>query len=465
MAEEIDNVRTKAEENDFSRGSIARHILSLAVPMTLAQLINVLYSVVDRIYIGHLPHASVEALTGIGLCLPIITAISAFTNLFGMGGAPLCSIARGGHETERAKKVMGNSFSMLLLAGLILITLFLLFKKPALYLFGADDGTYAYADEYITVYLMGTLFVMTSLGMNNFINAQGFGRMGMLTVLLGAVMNLILDPVLIYGFDMGVRGAAIATVISQGASAVWVLKFLTGKRAVIRLSLNCMRIDLNLVKEIAFLGTSGFMMSVTNSIVQVAANAMLARLGGSVFIGIMTVINSVREIITMPVSGFTSGAQPVISYNYGAKCYGRVRAAIRFMTVGCIAFSFVMWVIIFLEPRFFLHLFTQESGLIERGIPAMRIYFAGIFLMSLQFAGQSAFVALNCAKQAVFFSLFRKIIIVVPLTLILPLIGSLGVNGVFMAEPVSNLVGGAACFMTMIVTVWRPLREKKEPSA
>lgn len=450
-----------ASENDFSRGSIARHIFGLALPMTVAQLINVLYSVVDRIYIGHLPHASAQALTGIGLCLPIITIISAFANLFGMGGAPLCSIARGGHEEKRAQNVMGNSFSMLIVSGGVLMMLCLIFKRPILYLFGASSDTFSYADQYITIYLIGTLFVMTSLGMNNFINAQGFGRMGMLTVLLGAVMNIILDPIFIFVFGLGVRGAAIATVISQGASAVWVLRFLTGKKALLRLTRESLKLNFALVKEITLLGTSGFVMSVTNGTVQIVCNAVLARHGGDLYVGIMTVINSVREIITMPVTGLTSGAQPVIGYNYGAGCYKRVKSAIKFMTAGCIIFSVVMWAVLFFEPRFFLHLFTQEQELIANGISAMRIYFCGIFMMSLQFAGQSTYVALNRPKQAVFFSLFRKVIIVVPLTLLLPMVGDLGTNGVFLAEPISNVIGGTASFATMLVTVWPALKGKK----
>lgn len=447
--------------NDFSQGSISRNILKLAVPMTMAQLINVLYSIVDRIYIGHIPHASAQALTGIGLCLPIITIITAFANLFGMGGAPLCSIARGGHEEKRAEKVMGNSFTMLLISGAVLMIVCLVFKEPLLYLFGASDATYLYAEQYISIYLCGTLFVMTSLGMNNFINAQGFGKMGMLTVLLGAVLNIILDPVLIFGLGMGVRGAAIATVISQGASAFWVFKFLTGRKALLKLTRNAMKPDPGLIKEITLLGTSGFVMSVTNGTVQIVCNAVLARYGGDLYVGIMTVINSVREIITMPVTGLTSGAQPVIGYNYGAGCYGRVKSAIKFMSIGCIVFSLAVWAVLFFEPRFFLHLFTQEKELIEAGIPAMRIYFCGIFMMALQFAGQSTYVALNRPKQAVFFSLFRKVIIVVPLTLILPMIGGLGTDGVFLAEPVSNVVGGTASFVTMLVTVWPKLKEDK----
>ena len=447
--------------NDFSQGSIARNILNLAVPMILAQLINVLYSVVDRIYIGHIPHVSADALTGVGLALPVITIITAFANLFGMGGAPLCSIARGGHEEKRAEDVMGNSFTMLLGTGTILMVLCLVFREPLLYLFGASDVTYQYADQYITIYLWGTLFVMTSLGMNNFINAQGFGKMGMLTVLLGAVLNIILDPVLIFGLGMGVRGAAVATVISQGASALWVFRFLTGKKAILRLKKRSMRPQKSIVKEITLLGTSGFVMSVTNGLVQIVCNAVLSRHGGDLYVGIMTVINSVREIINMPLTGLTSGAQPVISYNYGAGCYKRVKDAVRFMSICGILFSLVVWAVIFFEPRFFMHLFTRESELIQNGIPAMRIYFCGIFMMALQFAGQSTYVALNRPKQAVFFSLFRKVIIVVPLTIFLPMIGGLGTDGVFLAEPVSNVIGGTACFVTMLLTVWPKLGEKE----
>ena len=449
------------EKNDFSQGSIIRHILGLAVPMTLAQLINVLYSVVDRIYIGHLPHASAEALTGIGLCLPVITILSAFANLFGMGGAPLCSIARGGHQEKRAQKVMGNSFAMLLVTGAVLMTVCYVFKRPLLHLFGASSDTFGYADEYLTVYLAGTVFVMVSLGMNNFINAQGFGRMGMLTVLLGAVLNIILDPVLIFGFGMGVRGAAIATVISQGASALWVFCFLTGKRAIFRLDRASMRLELPLVKEITFLGTSGFVMSVTNGTVQIVCNAVLARWGGDIYVGIMTVLNSVREIVSLPLNGLTSGAQPVMGYNYGAGEYRRVKAAVRFITAAGIVFCLAVWLVVFLEPRFFFHLFTSEQELIDNGIPALQIYFCGFFMMALQFVGQSTNVALNRPKQAVFFSLFRKVIIVVPLTLLLPLVGNLGTDGVFWAEPVSNVIGGTACFVTMLLTVWKELTQKE----
>lgn len=449
-------------KNDFGKGSVAKNIWSLAVPMTVAQLVNVLYSVVDRIYIGHLPDASTEALTGIGLALPVITMITAFSNLFGMGGAPLCSIARGAGDVKRAEKIMGNSFTLLLMTGVILMAFCYLTMRPMLYLFGASDQTYPYAQAYLSVYLTGTLFVMISLGMNNFINAQGFGKMGMLTVLIGAVLNIVLDPVFIFGFHMGVYGAAAATVISQGVSAAYVFWFLRGNHVLFRLNKKDMRLEGKLIREITGLGLSGFVMSVTNGSVQIVCNAMLSRYGGDLYVGVMTVINSVREIITMPVNGLTNGAQPVIGFNYGAGEYERVKKAIRFMGTSCIVFTCAVWAVLFAVPQFFIHLFNSEPELLEAGVGAFRIYFFGIFLMALQFTGQSTFVALGKSKQAVFFSLLRKAIIVIPLTICLPMIGGLGVNGVFLAEPVSNLIGGVACFVTMYVTVYRKLGKRGE---
>lgn len=447
--------------NDFSKGSVSGNILSLALPMTLAQLINVLYNVVDRIYIGHIPGASTVPLTGLGLALPIITIITAFANLFGMGGAPLCSIARGQRENKKAEQIMGNSFSMLLITGFILMILCLLFKKPLLYLFGASSATFPYADAYLTIYLLGTVFVMISLGMNSFINSQGFGKIGMMTVLLGAVANIVLDPLFIFVFQMGVQGAAAATLISQMLSAVWVLKFLRGPKAILKLNREGMRLKAELLKSITGLGMSGFVMSVTNGSVQIICNATLQNFGGDLYVGVMTVINSVREIITMPVMGVTNGAQPVMGFNYGAEEYARVRSAIKFTTAVCIIYTFAVWGLLLLAPRFFIHLFNSEPELLKAGVPAMKIYFFGIFMMSLQFAGQSVFVALGKSRQAVFFSLLRKAIIVIPLTLLLPMVGNLGTNGVFLAEPVSNFIGGTACFVTMMITVWPGLGQKE----
>lgn len=444
-------------KNDFSTGSVSGNILRLAIPMTLAQLINILYNVVDRVFIGHIPQASTQALTGVGLALPIITIITAFANLFGMGGAPLFSMARGAGNIKRAKRIMGNSFAMLILSGSILMVLFLLFKHPILYLFGASDVTYPYANAYLSIYLCGTLFVMTSLGMNYFINAQGFGVIGMFTVSIGALLNLILDPILIFVLHMGVRGAALATIISQFVSAVWVLRFLTGKQAIIPLKLSQMKIVPSLVKEITVLGLAGFVMSVTNGSVQIICNATLHQYGGDLYVGIMTVLNSVREVVTMPIHGLSSGAQPVMSFNYGAGKNDRVKSAIKFTTIASILISTFCWALTFFCPHILIHMFNSEPELLSKGVPAMKIYFFGFFMMSLQFAGQSTFTALGRSKNAIFFSLFRKAFIVIPLTLLLPTIGDLGTTGVFLAEPISNFVGGTACYLTMIHTVWKKL--------
>lgn len=452
---------TQEMKNDFSKGSVVKNILNLAVPMTLAQLINVLYNIVDRIYIGRIPDHATLSLTGIGLSLPMITMVTAFANLFGMGGAPLCSIERGRGKLEEAEKIMGNSFSMMMLFGVLLTGFGLLFKKPLLYAFGASDATWPFADAYITIYMLGSIFVMVGLGMNSFINSQGFGRIGMCTVLLGAAANLVLDPIFIFGLDMGIRGAALATVISQALSAAWILWFLTGKKAILRLKLSCMKPEFKRIKEITALGMSGFTMAITNCTVQVVCNATLQVYGGDLYVGIMTVINSLREVAIMPVHGVTNSAQPVMGFNYGAREYKRVKKAIVFTSVFSIFYTTLAWALLHGFPEFFIRMFNQDPDLIEAGIPALRLYFFGFFMMSLQFAGQAVFVALGKSKQAVFFSIFRKVVIVTPLTLFLPSLLHMGTDGVFIAEPISNFVGGAACFGTMMLTVWRELTRKQ----
>ena len=321
------------QTSDFSQGSVSSNILRLALPMTVAQLINVLYSVVDRMYIGHLPNAAADALTGIGLTFPIISIVTAFANLFGMGGSPLFSIERGRGHLDKARQIMGNTFSLLVGTGVVLTAVILLIKKPLLYAFGASDVTYPYADGYITIYICGSIFVMVSLGMNQFINAQGFGRKGMMTVLIGAVTNIVLDPIFIFVFGMGVQGAALATILSQFLSAVWAVSFLRGKKALIRIERPAMRLNPRLVWQILCLGFSSFVMAITNSIVQVACNSTLQAFGGDLYVGVMTILNSVREVVSTPINGVTSAAQPVMGFNYGAQKYRRVRSGILFTTV------------------------------------------------------------------------------------------------------------------------------------
>ena len=444
-------------KNDFSKGSVVGSILSIALPMTLAQLINILYNIVDRMYIGRIPGYGSLPLTGLGLCMPVISAVIAFANLFGMGGAPLCSIARGRGDLQSAERIMGNAFTMLLATGLLLTAAGLLFRRPLLYAFGASDATYPFASSYLTIYLMGNSFVMMSLGLNSFINAQGFGRVGMMTTLIGAVLNIILDPIFIFIWGMGIRGAAIATILSQFVSALWTLRFLTGKRTILRLRLSAMRLEAGTVKDITALGLAGFMMSITNSIVQVVCNATLSAYGGDLYVGVMTILNSIREIVVMPVSGLTNGSQPVISFNYGAKKYDRIKTAVRFMSAVGISYTVLVWGCLHLFPTFFIHIFNDEAALVEAAIPSMRIYFFGFFMMSLQFSGQTVFQALGKARYAIFFSILRKVVIVTPLTLLLPLWVTPAVNGVFWAEVTSNFIGGAACFSTMLFVVGREL--------
>ena len=422
--------------------------------MTAAQLINVLYSVVDRIYLGRLPGHL--ALTGLGLTMPIISIVMGFANLCGTGGAPLCSIHRGRGETEEAERVMGNAFTLLLLFGAAVTALFLAVQRPMLYLFGASDATYPYARDYMTIYLLGTVFVMIGLGMNPFITAQGFGGTGMMTVGLGAVVNIVLDPIFIFALDMGVQGAALATVIAQGCSAAWALKFLTGRRALLRLRLPYMALSARRVKAIVSLGLSGFFMNLTNSLVQVVCNATLQAWGGDLYVSVMTIINSVREVCFMPVNGLTNGAQPVTGYNYGARQYSRVRRAIRFSVTATVAYAAVFWAVAMAFPGALIRIFSDEPEVVAAGIPALRIYFCLFVFMSLQMAGQGVFVGLGRSRQAIFFSLLRKAIINAPLTVLLPV--WLGTTGVFVAEAVSQLIGGLACILTMYATVYRPLR-------
>ena len=450
------------EEHDFSRGSMLGNIFRLSLPLILAQFINVLYNIVDRVYIGRIPGASSAALTGVGVAFPVITAIMAFSFLIGTGGAPLCSIDRGRGNAEKAKVIMGNSFLMTLVLGIVLTVMGFFVKEPLLYALGASKDTFGYANDYLGIYLLGTVFVMITMSMNGFINCQGFARTGMCTVLIGAVINLILDPVFIFGFHMGVKGAAVATVISQAVSALWVVSFLRGRKTLLKLQKQYMKPKLSCMKEILALGLSGFIMAATNCAVQVVCNVTLQSFGGDVYVGIMTVVNSVREVLSVPAQGFSQGAQPVLGFNYGAKEYKRVRSGIKIMSVGCMAYTTIAWIFTHLLPGFFIRLFNGGEEFLQLGVPAMRIYFFGFCFMSLQFAGQSVFTALGKAKQAIFFSLLRKAIIVIPLTLWLPYVANLGADGVFLAEPISNFIGGIACFVTMLCVVLPELSKGKQ---
>ncbi len=445
--------------NDFSSGSILKHIMKLAIPMTVAQLITVLYNVVDRMFIGRIGGTgAADALTGIGVCLPIVTVVMAFSNLIGAGAAPLISIERGKGNDDEAEAILGSAFGMLIIIGVALTAAGLCFRQPILRLLGASEATMPYAKAYISVYLCGAVFTVTALGLNSIINAQGFAKTGMTTIAIGAFLNIILDPIFIFKLNMGVSGAALATVISQIVSALWTVGFLLSKRPVYRIKL-CRVLSFNIkrIKNILSLGFAGFTMLATNAAVQSVCNMTLKKYGNDVYIGVMTIITSVRDILTLPVMGFTQGAQPVLGYNYGAGKNGRVKSAIRYMSVILIVYTVLAWLAAALFPEFFIGIFSDSAELMREGVEAMHIYFFGFFFMALQFCGQTVFTALDRPKQAVFFSLFRKIVIVVPLTVILPVFWSPAVNGVFWAEPISNLVGGGAAFTTMILTVYKKL--------
>ena len=446
-------------KNDFSKRPVWKCIVAQAVPMTVAQLVQLLYNIVDRIYLGHMGDGNSLALTGVGLTFPIVTLITAFASLFGTGGVPLFSIERGAGNEEKAGKIIGNSFALLLVSALVLTGAGYLFSRPILFAFGASEDSYVFAAQYLNIYMAGTLFSMITTGMNGYINAQGFPKIGMLSVIIGAVCNILLDPVFIFVMDMGVAGAALATVISQAVSALWVVSFLFGRKSAIALCAGNIKISKGITAKITRLGTSNFIMAGTNCLVQVICNSTLQTFGGDVYIGIMTVTNSVREIFNLPVSGLVGGSQPVVSFNYGAKAYDRVRKGIRFNTVLGFLYTLVAWILVVALPEFWFGIFSDDPQLLGSGVAMLKIYFFGFVFMSLQFAGQSTFQALGDARHAIFFSLLRKAFIVVPLTLWLPQLG-FGVKGVFMAEPISNVIGGLASYITMRLTVYKKLGEQ-----
>ena len=449
----------KSGKVDFGKGPVWKCVMAQAIPLTLAQLVQLLYNVVDRIYIGHMEGTDGLALTGVGLTFPIVTLIMAFSALFGMGGAPLFAMARGEGDDKKATEIMGNSLFLLLIGAVLLTAAGYLFRRPVLFAFGASEASYLYAEAYLNIYLAGTLFSMLSSGMNCYVNAQGFPKIGMLSVMIGAVANIILDPIFIFVCHMGVSGAALATVISQGISAAWVMGFLFGRKAAVRLCRKDIRPRKKHTVGILKLGTANFIVHGTNCLVQVACNSTLQTFGGDLYVGIMTVANSVRDIFALPVNGIVSGSQPVISFNYGAKEYARVRAGIRFNTLIGTVYTAVAWLLVLLFPTLWFGIFSSEPAALEKGAEMLGIYFFGFVFMAFQFSGQSTFQALGDARHAIFFSLFRKVIIVVPLTLILPRLG-FGVKGVFLAEPISNIVGGLACFITMMLTRYKEIGNK-----
>ena len=429
--------------------------------MLVAQLFQLLYNVVDRVFIARIPGVGTAALGGVGLCFPIVTMIAAFTNLYGSGGMPLFSIELGKGDREEAGLTMDTSFSLLVGTAVILTAAGLLFGEPILRVFGATDSAMQYSLPYLKIYLLGTIFSMIASGMNPFINAQGFPTVGMVTVLIGAVGNLILDPVFIFVLRMGVEGAAVATVISQACSAVFVLVFLFGYHAPIRLRLLPLQVLLHNGRRawnIISLGISSFVMMFTNSLVQICCNSVLARTGGDIYVSVMTIVSSIRQMMDLPALAIADGAIPTISYNYGARRPASVRKAIRVLAVLGGIYTFSAWALISWKTSLFISIFTSDRTILQDAMRGVRLYFFAFPFMTLQHCGQTTFKALNKKKRAIFFSIFRKVIIVVPLTYLLPYAMHLGTDGVFMAEPVSNVIGGTASFVTMLLTILPELK-------
>lgn len=456
--------RNTMKQIDFEHGTVTSNILNAALPMLVAQIFNLLYNVVDRIYIARIPDVGTTALGAVGLCFPVIVIITAFSNLFGTGGAPLFSIARGKGDREEASQIMNTSFTMLCWCAVMLMLFGLIFARPILRIFGASDEALPYAYPYMMIYLLGTVASMIATGMNPFINSQGYSTVGMLSVALGAVTNLILDPIFIFVFGFGIKGAAIATILSQFLSAAFVVNFLHNKAEyrVKLLGFRELTDSLTLVKNIVSLGTAGFIMQLTNSLVTICCNNVLAVTGGDLYVSVMTIVSSVRQIIETPLHSLTEGSSPILSFNYGARKPKRVKKAAIVMTLLVLAYSAIAWGAILLVPEFLIGIFSSDPVLQADAVPALKLYFAAFIFMDLQYIGQTTFKSLNKKKQAIFFSLLRKVFIVVPLTYFLPYGLHMGTNGVFMAEPVSNVIGGSLCFITMLVTILPELKRMEE---
>ena len=452
---------------DFEHGTVTGNILGAALPMLVAQILNLLYNIVDRIYIARIPNIGTAALGAVGLCFLLIVVITAFSNLFGSGGAPLFSIYRGKGEPQRAANVMNTSFTMVCVCAVVLMAVGFIFARPLLVLFGASTDALVYAYPYLMIYLIGTLPSMIATGMNPFINAQGYSTIGMTSVAVGAVANLLLDPLFIFVLGFGVQGAAIATVISQALSAVFVFVFLTRKSELKVRFLKKKEFSecIGYAKNIVSLGTAGFIMQLTNSLVSICCNNILSDVGGDIYISVMTIVSSVRQLVETPIYAMNEGTSPILSYNYGACRPARVRKAMAVMSTMILGYTAVMWSIIILFPNALIGIFSSDAALMQDAVPALKQYFAAFICMDFQYIGQTVFKSLNKKKQAIFFSLLRKVFIVVPLTYMMPYMFHMGTAGVFLAEPASNVIGGTLCLVVMLCTILPELKrmEKQNP--
>ena len=441
------------EKKDDRLGTepLGKLMASLALPAVAAQLINLLYNIVDRIYIGHIKGYGDVALTGVGVTFPIIMLIAAFSAFAGMGGAPLASIQLGKKDYQKAEKILGNSAGMMVLFSIVLTIGFLVFKTPILYAFGASDATIGYAEDYITIYLFGTIFVQLALGLNTFISGQGAAKTAMLSVLIGAVINICLDPVFIFALDMGVKGAALATVISQAVSAVWVVRFLVSGNSVIRLKISNMRLEGKIVRNIASLGISPFIMQSTESLVNITLNTGLQKYGGDLYVGTMSIMTSVMQMIVIPVQGITQGVQPIISYNYGAGNKKRVVGTFSRLIGICFGATLVLAGVAVLAPEVYASIFTSKRELVELTSQVMPVYFIGLTIFGIQSACQSTFLALGQAKVSVLIALLRKVILLIPLAILLP--KWMGVMGIYRAEPIADVTSVVVTSILFIFTM------------
>lgn len=428
---------------------IGRLLLKLALPTVAAQLINMLYNIVDRMYIGHIKDVGALALTGVGVCMPLIMIISAFAALVGNGGAPRASIYMGKKDTDTAQKILGNCFSLQIILSIILTIILLIGNKTFLLAFGASENTISYAVNYMNIYAIGTIFVQLTLGMNAFITAQGFAKTGMLSVLIGAVANIVLDPVFIFGMNMGVRGAALATIISQTLSCIWVLSFLFGKKTFLKITPENLRLHAKIILPCVALGSSLFIMQASESIISVCFNSSLLKYGGDIAVGAMTILTSVMQFAMLPLQGLGQGAQPIMSYNYGAKNNDRVRKTFRLLLKVSFGYSIVLWAIVMLFPQMFAMMFTSDNALLSFTSQALRIYMASMFMFGIQIACQMAFNALGKAKDSIIVAVMRKFILLIPLIYIMPAIFKANqTNAVYMAEPVADFI--AVCFTAIL---------------
>ena len=419
---------------------IGKLLFKLAVPTVVAQLINMLYNIVDRIYIGHIPGEGSLALTGVGICMPIIMIISAFAALIASGGAPKASILMGEGDYNSAEKIMGGCFSLQLIISAILTAVLLIWNKDLLLMFGASENTIEYATNYMTIYAIGTLFVQLTLGMGAFITAQGFAKTGMTTVIIGAISNIILDPLFIFVFGMGVKGAAIATIISQAISCVWVLSFLTGKKTHLKLKKENLRINAKLVFPCIALGTATFIMQSSESVISVCFNSSLLKYGGDIAVGAMTILTSVMQFAMLPMQGVAQGAQPILSYNYGAKNAERVKKTFKLLLITCLSYSFVIWGTIMLFPQLFAGIFSPSVELIDFTAKALRIYCGVLCIFGIQIACQMTFVSIGNAPCSIIVAVVRKFVLLLPLIYLMPQIITDKTMGVYTAEPVADII-------------------------